>query len=255
MADRRDPLVVEGTPHDGVDGTPPGDAVCRERKNCPWTFARLCEPTAPDQYSPRSSREQSPVFARLYDVVMYVADRLGVARRRKALVQRARGLIVEIGAGTGLEFPHYAAGSSVIAVEPDAEMIERARARCADSPAAISLVIADARALPFRDGVFDAAVSVLAFCTIPQPEKAAAEMRRVLNSAGVAHLLEHVRAIHRPLAWAQVLLTPIWSRVAGGCHLDRRTAESMRDAGFDVTVQHTALDGTIVELTARPTHA
>ncbi|HSQ29642.1 MAG TPA: class I SAM-dependent methyltransferase [Gemmatimonadaceae bacterium] len=186
---------------------------------------------------------------------MTAADRIGVGRRREVLARGARGLTIEIGAGTGLEFPYYPAESHVIAVEPDVAMIARARTRRSQAVATISLVIADARALPFRDGVFDSAVSALAFCTIPQPARAAAEIRRVLKETGGARLLEHVRAAHRPLAWLQVAMTPVWRRLAAGCHLDRRTTELIRAAGFDVTIERASMDGAVVELIARPSNA
>lgn len=191
-------------------------------------------------------------FAGIYDVVMTAADRLGLANRRRSLAREARGCVIEIGAGTGLQFAYYPPDAEVYAVEPDLAMIERARARRRDARASIALVAADARALPFRDGAFDTAVAALAFCTIPEPEGAAKEMRRVLRASGSARLLEHVRATHRVLAWPQVALTPVWRRMAGGCHLARRTEDVVRRAGFDVTVEHSALDGAVVELVARP---
>ena len=194
-------------------------------------------------------------FARFYDAVMSSADRVGFARRRRVLAAHARGRVLEIGAGTGLEFQHYASATSLVAIEPDMAMIERAKARAAVSSARIALVAADARALPFRDGTFDTAISALAFCTIPEPERAALEMRRVLRASGVAYLLEHVRAVHRPLAFIQSMLTPLWRRIASGCHLDRRTADLLRCSSFDVVVEHPALDGTLVELIAHPSNA
>lgn len=106
------------------------------------------------------------------------------------------------------------------------------------------------RVLPFRDGAFDTAISALTFCTIPEPARAAAEVRRVLTDKGTARLFEHVRAKHRPLAWLQIALTPMWRRLAGGCHLDRRTADVLRDVGFDVTIERETLDGAIVEIIA-----
>ena len=191
------------------------------------------------------------LFARLYDFVMNAADRAGLARRRRSLARSADGLVLEIGAGTGLEFAHYRAGVQVVAIEPNAAMLARSSARRSQSKAAIWLVIADARALPFRDGAFDTAISALAFCTIPEPERAATEMRRVLHASGTARLLEHVRATHQPLAKVQVMLTPVWSRLAGGCHLDRLTGEVIRRAGFNVSIEYSAFDGTLVELAAQ----
>lgn len=191
-------------------------------------------------------------FARLYDAVMRAADRRGLTAWRRRVVAGLRGCVLEIGAGTGLEFEHYEPGAAVVAIEPDLGMISRAVERQRRSGASITLVVADARALPFADATFDTVVAVLAFCTIPQPEEAAGELRRVVRPSGHVRLLEHVRARHRIVAWTQVCLTPIWSRVAGGCHLARSTAETLRAAGFAVTVREAAYDGVLVGLEARP---
>ena len=194
-------------------------------------------------------------FARFYDVVMTAADRFGLSRRRQWLARDARGRVLEIGAGTGLEFGYYPATASIVAIEPDTAMIERAKDRAAAASATVTLVVADAAALPFHDDTFDTAISALSFCTIPQPERAASEIRRVLRASGTARVLEHVRAKHQPLAAIQSALTPLWRRVAGGCHLDRRTADMIRRAGFDVFVERAAFDGAVVELIARPSNA
>ena len=192
-------------------------------------------------------------YARLYDIVMRAEDRLGLARYRRELVRRARGRVLEIGAGTGLEFPHYSAGVVVYAIEPDAEMLERARERAKAAGADITCIVADALALPFRGRTFDSVVSALAFCTIAEPERAAGEIRRVLRRDGAVHLLEHVRAEHDLVARLQERLTPLWRRLAGGCHLDRRTADIFSACGFEVDVGRAMLSGIFVELTAVPT--
>ena len=191
-------------------------------------------------------------FAWLYDAVMGGADRVGLWRRRRVLACGARGRVLEVGAGTGLEFRHYPPAARVVAIEPDVAMVRRAVQRQRRAAASISLVVADARALPFRDGTFEVVVSALAFCTIPEPERAAAEMHRVLEQSGTARLLEHVRATHGAVARVQEWLTPSWRRLAGGCHLARRTTELIREAGFTVEVRRAAFDGILVELVARP---
>lgn len=192
------------------------------------------------------------LFSRLYDLVMKAADRAGLAAWRRELAGKARGRVLEVGAGTGLQFPHYPADVEVYAVEPDLAMLGQAKERRAAAAARIALVAADARALPFPDQTFDGAVVALAFCTIPEPARAAGEMRRVLRPTGVAHLLEHVRAEQRWIASLQRRLTPLWSRIAGGCQLARPTADVIAGAGFDVKVRRAALRGVVVELEARP---
>jgi len=187
----------------------------------------------------------------LYDVVMRAADHAGLSRARASLVNEATGRVLEVGAGTGLQFQHYASGVSVIAIEPDVGMAEAAAGRARRAPAEVSGVAADAQALPFPDESFDSVVCALVFCSIPRPEVAAHEIRRVLRPGGVVHLLEHVRANHPALALLQELLTPMWKRVAGGCHLARRTVDLFGDAGFAVRVRWARLDGALVAFEAR----
>jgi ubiquinone/menaquinone biosynthesis C-methylase UbiE len=90
-------------------------------------------------------------------------------------------------------------------------------------------------ALPFDDGAFDAVVSTLVLCSVPDVERALAEVRRVLRPGGKLLFLEHVAADDRPdrLAW-QRRLEPLWMRISGNCHLTRRTGEAIRAAGFRV---------------------
>ena len=189
-------------------------------------------------------------FPRLYDAVMGVAERWRLGRWRRELLQPARGLILEIAAGTGLDFEHFAPGTTVIATEPDAGMLHRARDRARHARSRILLVAADAQALPFRDGVFDEAVSGLALCTIPSPAMALAETRRVLKADGTLRALEHVRLEQPVLGWLQHALTPLWSRVAGGCRLDERSLETVRRAGFHVDALRWRLGRYVVAITA-----
>lgn len=187
----------------------------------------------------------------LYDVVMRAADHAGLSRARASLVAGATGRVLEVGAGTGLQFQHYASGVSVLAIEPDVGMAQAAAGRARRAAARVSVVAADAQALPFPDESFDTVVCALVFCTIPRPDVAAHEIRRVLRPGGVVHLLEHVRANHTALALLQESLTPMWKRVAGGCHLARRTVDLFGDAGFAVGVRWARLDGALVAFEAR----
>lgn len=103
-------------------------------------------------------------FAWLYDAVMGAADRVGLWRRRRALAQGAHGHVLEVGAGTGLEFRHSPPDARVVAIEPEIAMLRRAVRRQQRAAATISLAVTDARSLPFRDGKFEVVVSALAFC-------------------------------------------------------------------------------------------
>ena len=201
--------------------------------------------------------QMSRFFPWLYDLVMGAAERSRLAMWRRETVRPANGRVLEIAAGTGLDFAHYTPAATVIATEPDLGMLTRARERASQAPAMILLVAADAQALPFRDGTFDNAVVGLALCTIPSPPRALAELRRVLRPQGVARFLEHVR-IDRPIIGRlQDLLTPVWRRVAGGCRLNERTLDVVQSAGFQIDDIRSHLKGFVlaIEASVRPTGA
>lgn len=200
-------------------------------------------------------RHAGGAYALLYDAVMAAAERAALARWRGRVVGRARGDVLEIGAGTGLDFPYYRPGARVVATEPDLGMLGRALTRIPAAAVPLTLVAADAEQLPFRDASFDAAVVSLALCTIARPERALRELHRVLRARGRLHLLEHVRVEHPAVARVQTWLTPVWRRIAGGCHLDRPTAHLVAGSGFVVRTTRAHLGGLFVELEATRTRS
>jgi len=170
-----------------------------------------------------------------YDTVMAPLERGGFRAIRKQLLHQARGTVLEIGAGTGVNFPYYTEAAHVITVEPDPSMVARSLLRATQAPVPIAVLRARAEALPFPDHTFDTVLGTLVFCTIPDPHQALCELQRVSKPAGTALLFEHVR-VHRPLAGRlQEWLTPLWKRLAGGCHLNRDTLALLTQAGFAVT--------------------
>lgn len=175
-----------------------------------------------------------PVLARIYDVVMVPGDRLGLEKVRRRAVADARGRVVEVGTGTGLLLPHYRAADEVHALDPDPLMLRRARRRARASPVPVRLLRADGMSLPFRDAAFDTGVVALALCTIPDPLRALAELRRVVRPAGELRFVEHVLSL-RPAAGAwQRRLAPAWRRLAGGCRLDQDTVALIEASGWEV---------------------
>ena len=114
-------------------------------------------------------------------------------------------------------------------------MVARSVPRATLAPVPIVVLRTRAEALPFPDHTFDTVIGTLVFCTIPEPRQALCELQRVSKPAGTALLFEHVR-VHHPLAGRlQDWLTPVWERLAGGCHLNRDTLALLTQAGFDVT--------------------
>jgi ubiquinone/menaquinone biosynthesis C-methylase UbiE len=154
---------------------------------------------------------------------------------RKALLEQATGRVVEVGAGTGLNLPHYPREArELILVEPEPAMRRRLERRVRRSERRALVVDASAEQLPFADGSVDTVVSTLVLCTVEHPDRALAEIARVLRPGGQLLFIEHVRAESPALAWWQDRLMGPWRRFACGCRCNRATVELMRACGFDV---------------------
>jgi ubiquinone/menaquinone biosynthesis C-methylase UbiE len=183
----------------------------------------------------------------IYDAICAFAEWRGLGRWRRWLVGGARGRTLDVGSGTGRNLPLYPAGVQVIGVEPSAEALVRARRR---APSAL-LVRASAEALPFRAGVFDTVVCGLVLCTVSDPSRALAELRRVLRPGGQLRALEHVRSLRPWRARLQDAIQPAWTRLAGGCHPNRETERAVQDAGFAIETEGRRADGTMRRFAAR----
>lgn len=194
-------------------------------------------------------------LAAIYDTVMVPVEALGMRGQRRRIGDAARGRVLEVGAGTGAMLEHYGDDvDEVVATEPDPHMLARAVRRRRPAKIPVQIRQADAQDLPFEDASFDTVVVALALCTIPDPRRALTEARRVLRPGGRLLFVEHVRSPRPWLAKLQRLLTPVWQKVAGGCHLDRDTVADIRQAGFDVenVWRSGGGRGTIVQGTATP---
>ncbi|MBM3679290.1 MAG: class I SAM-dependent methyltransferase [Actinobacteria bacterium] len=170
-----------------------------------------------------------------YDLLSRSFERGPGARVRRRLLDGARGEILEIGAGTGANLAHYpAAVTRLVLTEPDRGMAARLGRKLAQAQAPVELVRAPAASLPFPDASFDVVVSTLVLCTVPDPDDALAEIRRVLRADGSFLFLEHVRSSDpRRARWQDRLERP-WGLLAGGCHPNRPSVERVRAAGFAV---------------------
>src|SRR5262249_8870291 len=161
--------------------------------------------------------------ARLYDPFLVLAERRGMAARRGALLEWARGRVLEIGAGTGLNLAHYPADLEELVVsEPEPRMRARLERRVARSGRAATVIAAPAEALPFADGAFDTIVSTLVLCTVADAPAAMRELRRVLAPGGRLLFIEHVRGGAR-LARFQDRLARPWRAFAHGCRCNQAT--------------------------------
>lgn len=162
--------------------------------------------------------------ASIYDQFLWFAERLGMRSKRRRLVSAAQGRVLEIGAGTGLNLSHYPdAIDELVLAEPSEPMATRLERRRSKLRRSVQIVAAPAEALPFEDGSFDTVVSTLVLCTVTDPERAVAEVRRVLRPGGRFLFCEHVRSDSPRLARWQDRLADAWAGVADGCRCNRAT--------------------------------
>lgn len=172
---------------------------------------------------------------RVFPWIMDRADTPELKRERRRSISEAAGRVLEIGVGTGANFPLYGIGvRSVTALEPSGGMNRRATRNLAGARVPIRILAGDAEHLPFPGGTFDSVVTVFVLCTIPDAVKALAEARRVLVPGGRLFFLEHVRAPDPRVERWQRRLQPVWGRLACGCVLARDTEARIAEAGFTI---------------------
>jgi ubiquinone/menaquinone biosynthesis C-methylase UbiE len=203
----------------------------------------------PRRTQPRPVRH--PVFARCYARVGHLMDaEIGGHRRR--LLAGLTGRVLEVGAGNGLNFPHYPATvTELLAVEPEPYLRRMAEAAARQAPVPIRVVAGTAEALPTPDEAVDAVVASLVLCTVADPDQAVAEIRRVLRPGGRLCFYEHVRATDPRLAHWQDRLQRPWGWLVGGCHPNRDTVAAITAAGLRV-VQLDRFDLRAMPRLARP---
>lgn len=177
-----------------------------------------------------------PLFARLYARLAVHEDKHGNFDNRRELLAGLSGRVVEIGAGTGSNFPHYPDGvTEVIAVEPEPYLRKKAEQAAAGAPVPVRVVDGVADALPLEDESVDAGVASLVLCSVPDQAVALGELRRVIKPGGELRFYEHVvsnrkshRGVHRAMD------ATFYPHLTGGCHLTRDTRAAMEEAGFRI---------------------
>jgi ubiquinone/menaquinone biosynthesis C-methylase UbiE len=178
---------------------------------------------------------QHPRFAKLYERISAESERRGTAEHRDRALAGLSGRVLEVGAGNGMNFRHYPATvTEVVAVEPENTLRALAEHAAASAPVPITVVAGHGGALPFDDASFDAAVVSLVLCSVPEPGHFLAEIRRVLKPGGDLRFFEHVRSSRPLLGVFQDAITPAWSAIGGGCHLNRDSRAAIDAAGFEI---------------------
>lgn len=176
-----------------------------------------------------------PLFARGYDRFSKVAEDAGLREKRRALLARARGRTLEIGAGTGVNLELYPDSvTELVLTEPDGHMRQQLEKKLTAVDRRAEVVDAGGERLPFPDASIDTAVATLVLCTIPDPEAVLGEIARVLKPEGRLLFLEHVRADDPKTARLQDRFERPWSWFGRGCHPNRDTLATLEASAFEV---------------------
>ena len=165
-----------------------------------------------------------------YDLFMLPLERFALSRLRRRLIPLAEGKVLELGAGTGANLRYYDRRRVEEILLSDLRAGRRIQKRARQASA--RFVPADVEALPFADSRFDTVVFTLLFCSVDNPDRGMAEIRRVLKPGGRIIYLEHVLGCSSATQNLQRRMTPLWRRVSGNCHLDRDTLSVIEQAGF-----------------------
>jgi ubiquinone/menaquinone biosynthesis C-methylase UbiE len=185
-----------------------------------------------------------------YDQAMRFLERFQFRGGREWVCSRARGDVLEVAVGTGLNVGLYPVEARLTGVDLSPEMLVRARSRSVEIGRSIELKEADAAALPFEDATFDTVVSTLAMCAVPDEQAGILEMRRVLRPGGRLLLLDHIGSNWWPI-WAGQRLMEFYTIPHAGEHMTRRPRSTVERAGFVVEESERLKAGTVERLAAR----
>jgi ubiquinone/menaquinone biosynthesis C-methylase UbiE len=158
---------------------------------------------------------------------------------RRRLVGAATGRVLEIGVGSGLNLPFYPTATHVVGLDPSPRLLSMAREAMVDRSKSVELVEGSAESIPLPDHSTDTVITSWTMCSIPNLTAALGEIRRVLKADGHMRFVEHGLAPEPQVVRWQNALTPIWRRVGGGCHLNRRIDRLVAASGFEITALNT----------------
>jgi ubiquinone/menaquinone biosynthesis C-methylase UbiE len=160
---------------------------------------------------------------------------------RSEIIPKAAGRVLEVGIGSGLNFPFYGAGvSRVWGIDPSAELLAMARTKAAALPYPVELLCGSAEDLPLESASADTVVLTWTLCSIPNPARALQELRRVLKPGGSVLFAEHGLTPDPTVRAWQGRLNPLWKRIAGGCNMNRKIDDLIASAGFSIKELHTS---------------
>jgi SAM-dependent methyltransferase len=177
----------------------------------------------------RISRFNAWFFHAFDGYINYIAHR----HKQAAFAAIDAETVVELGAGVGANLEHLRSGTELVAIEPSLQMHDRLRGRAEEAGIGLRLISQGAEALPLEDAAYDEVICSLVLCTVADPDRVLAEVRRILRPGGRFRFVEHVAApAWSPRRWLQRSLRRPWSWLFEGCTLDRDTGDRIRAAGF-----------------------
>ena len=181
-------------------------------------------------------RVRHPIAARLIERTMRAGEKHGQTEHRRRLLDGLSGRVVEVGAGSGINFRHYPDSvTEVVAIEPEAYLRGLAEQAAAMGTVPVRVVSGVSGDLPLEDASCDAGVACLVLCTVPDQRRALAELARVIRPGGELRFYEHVVS-QRPFGarLQRFADATFWPHVAGGCHRSRDTGHVIEEAGFRI---------------------
>jgi len=168
--------------------------------------------------------------AKFYDGLFFFAEWF-VSKQRKQILRQAKGVILEVGVGTGSSFKDYPPGKQIIAVDASKGMLRLAEKKLKVCNGQIEMQVADAQNLPFKDEIFDTIFTSLVFCSVHNPFRGLREMRRVLKKDGRLLMIEHVKSENKVVGYMMDKFNPVVARFD---NINRETVHYLQLAGFKV---------------------
>jgi len=172
-------------------------------------------------------------FARFYDAVEFLIERKLFKKLRKETLNKLQGKILDIGIGTGKNLPYYNAKAEVTGIDISRKMLEKAKKKAKTLGIKVKIHLMDAQSLKFKDNSFDYVIGTFVLCSIPDPVKAASEMKRVVKKNGKIILVEHVLSKYWPIALWENIHNPVTKRLFG-FNVNRDTKQNIIKSGLHV---------------------
>ncbi len=189
--------------------------------------------TSSDKATEAAKRRYDRI-APIYDLMEGIAERSRYSHWRKLLWDKVEGdNILEVGVGTGKNFPYYPPGANMVAIDFSGKMLDRAREKAVREGVRVDLQQMDVQNLQFADNTFNTVVASFVFCSVPDPVHGLKELRRVVKPGGKVVLLEHVLSANKVIAWFMNLVNPVVVRLMGP-NINRETVRNVARSGLKV---------------------